>query len=132
MMYTELILPISILFLLLFPGSIVMTSLGNKFQKPLLKIFGCILVCVLSVAYIAFLSVSTGSFLLFLIFVLPILLLFGSCFMVVIGITQIIKGFMYHKGNSIALGFVLVGLAAIFIVVPIALVSTFGLPISFM
>ena len=131
-MYTELILPISILFLLLFPGSIVMISLGNKFQKPLLKIFGWILACLLPVAYIAFISVSTGLFLLFLIFILPILILVGSCFMVVIGITQIIKGFMYHKGNSIALGFVLVGLATIFIAVPIALVSTFGLPISFM
>ena len=131
-MYTELNLPVSILFLLLFPGSIVMISLGNKFHKPLLKIFGWILACVLPIAYIAFVAVGTGLFFLFLIFMLPILLLVGSCFMIVIGITQIIKGFMYHKGNSIALGFVLVGLAAIFIVVPIALVSTFGLPIAMM
>lgn len=109
-----------------------MIYLGNKFDKTVLKTFGWILAATMPVAYIGFLSATSGGFLIFLIFVLPLSVLVGSCVMLVIGVTQIIKGFTYHKGNSIALGFVLVSLAVLFVIVPITLVSIFGLPIAAM
>ena len=119
------------LFLTPIPGGIVLIALGNKFHKKPMIIWGSIIVGVLAFCSLMTFAFFTGGAL-FLLFGLPLLILLASAIAFVIAIYYLIDGFTQHIKGRIIAGFVILGAIVSFVIVPIILISIFGLPISLM
>ena len=120
-----------VLFLTPIPGGIVLIALGNKFHKKPMVIWGSIIIGVLAFCSLTTFAFFTGGAI-FLLFGLPLLLLLASAIAFVIAIYYLIDGFMRHTKGRIIAGFVILGAIVSFVIVPIILISIFGLPISLM
>ena len=120
-----------VLFLTPIPGGIVLIALGNKFHKKPMVIWGSIIVGVLAFCSLTTFAFFTGGAI-FLLFGLPLLLLLASAIAFVIAIYYLVDGFMRHSKGRIIAGFVILGTIVSFVIVPIILISIFGLPISLM
>ena len=130
-MGSEIYLLMFALFLTPIPGGIVLIALGNKFHKKPMIIWGSIIVGVLAFCSLTTFAFFTGGAI-FLLFGLPLLLLLASAIAFVIAIYYLTDGFMRHSKGRIIAGFVILGTIVSFVIVPIILISTFGLPISLM
>ena len=130
-MGSEIYLLMFALFLTPIPGGIVLIALGNKFHKKPMIIWGSIIVGVLAFCSLTTFAFFTGGAI-FLLFGLPLLLLLASAIGFVIAIYYLIDGFMRHIKGRITAGFVILGAIVSFVIVPIILISIFGLPISLM
>ena len=130
-MGSEIYLLMFALFLTPIPGGIVLIALGNKFHKKPMIIWGSIIVGVLAFCSLTTFAFFTGGAI-FLLFGLPLLLLLASAIAFVIAIYYLIDGFTQHIKGRIIAGFVILGAIVSFVIVPIILISIFGLPISLM
>lgn len=130
-MGSEIYLLMFALFLTPIPGGIVLIALGNKFHKKPMIIWGSIIVGVLAFCSLTTFAFFTGGAI-FLLFGLPLLVLLASAIAFVIAIYYLVDGFMRHSKGRIIAGFVILGTIVSFVIVPIILISIFGLPISLM
>ena len=130
-MGSEIYLLMFALFLTPIPGGIVLIALGNKFHKKPMIIWGSIIVGVLAFCSLMTFAFFTGGAI-FLLFGLPLLILLASAIAFVIAIYYLVDGFMRHSKGRIIAGFVILGTIVSFVIVPIILISIFGLPISLM
>jgi hypothetical protein len=130
-MGSEIYLLMFALFITPIPGGIVLITLGNKFHKKPMIIWGSIIVGVMAFCSLTTFAFFTGGAI-FLLFGLPLLLLLASAIGFVIAIYYLIDGFMRHIKGRIISGFVILGAIVSFVIVPIILISIFGLPISLM
>lgn len=135
-MTTELILFFVILTSHLIAGGVILVSIGKKRNNnKKLLIPGWILIGTgIALAIGSFVWMTFGTSLLIAIFfiTLPLAVMIGISFWFVGSIVMIIKGFIDHKGNKVALGFTLLFLSVAVVVVPIVLINTYGLPIALM
>lgn len=135
-MTTELILFFVILTSHLIAGGVILVSIGKKHNNnKKLLIPGWILIGTgIALAIGSFVWMTFGTSLLIAIFfiTLPLAVMIGISFWFVGSIVMIIKGFIDHKGNKVALGFTLLFLSVAVVVVPIVLINTYGLPIALM
>ena len=130
-MGSEIYLLMFVLFLTPIPGGIVLIALGNKFHKKPMIIWGSIIVGVLAFCSLMTFAFFTGGAI-FLLFGLPLLILLASAIAFVIAIYYLVDGFMRHNKGRIIAGFVILGAIISFVIIPIILISIFGLPISLM
>lgn len=116
-------------------AGIILLNLGNKMKKKSLKITGAIFLAHSPVTLILGLifatSISSAATLL-LLFFFPIAVILGLIVGITYSIIFLVEGFSKHITKKIATGFTMIGVIVTIIVVPIVLISIFGLPIALM
>lgn len=116
-------------------AGIILLNLGNKKKKKSLKITGAIFLAHSPVTLILGLifatSISSAATLL-LLFFFPIAVIIGLIVGITYSIIFLVEGFSKHITKKIATGFTMIGVIVTIVVVPIVLISIFGLPIALM
>lgn len=116
-------------------AGIILLNLGNKKKKKSLKITGAIFLAHSPVTLILGLifatSISSAATLL-LLFFFPIAVILGLIVGITYSIIFLVEGFSKHITKKIAAGFTMIGVIVTVVVVPIVLISIFGLPIALM
>ena len=116
-------------------AGIILLNLGNKMKKKSLKITGAIFLAHSPVTLILGLifatSISSAATLL-LLFFFPIAVILGLIVGITYSIIFLVEGFSKHITKKIAIGFTMIGVLTTIVVVPIVLISIFGLPIALM
>lgn len=116
-------------------AGIILLNLGNKKKKKSLKITGAIFLAHSPVTLILGLifatSISSAATLL-LLFFFPIAVILGLIVGITYSIIFLVEGFSKHITKKIAIGFTMIGVLTTIVVVPIVLISIFGLPIALM
>ena len=123
---------LSAVFLSLVPGGIVLVVLGKRFKKKPMVVGGWLTIVALTLFTLIAFSFSIGQGFLFLIFGIPFLMIVGSAVFFVVAIVFLVDGFTRHYKPQIISGFVIIGLIVLLVVVPLVLISIFGLPIALM
>ena len=116
-------------------AGIILLNLGNKKKKKSLKITSAIFLAHSPVTLILGLifatSISSAATLL-LLFFFPIAVILGLIVGITYSIIFLVEGFSKHITKKIATGFTMIGIIVTIVVVPIVLISIFGLPIALM
>lgn len=134
-MSPELLITFIVLFVLLVAGGIVLINTGSSRKRIGLVRSGWMLIAiaaVLSLVLAGHFAFGVSFMLILLFFLIPTAIIGGLVSLLVFSITLIVKGFTRNRPTMTAFGFILLFFDIALIVVPVVIISIFGLPISLM